>query len=300
MARLSRATRETIQTISVIVLVLILVLVYVVYPLNRSKAFFGRKDIDNYGPKTATADDPALFLQAGLKADTLRMESDGLTSLACITGGFNRPAADSSRGMVVVAMDEQFDRSKVAPIVTAMADSGFAVCAFDQRAVGASTGKYTSDGQLESQDIEALISYLEIHGKLHHPLIVIGHGVGADAAILASADEKRIDGVLALEPYLTTDRLVAELRQQHSLIWFPFWKPTLWFWYKTRSGYVIDPRSLAEVKGLTTRTVLATANAGSPELAALKQGTSPELLRVIPVPGSDMELIQAALTLARR
>jgi hypothetical protein len=300
MARLSRATRETIQTISVIVLVLILILVYVVYPLNRSKAFFGRKDVDNYGPKTAIANDPTPFVQAGLKADTVKMESDGLTSLACVALGTGRQTTDSARGMVIVAMDDELDRIKAAPVAAALVDSGFTVWAYDQRGVGASTGSYHSDGQLEAQDIEALVSYLELHGRLRHPLVVVGRGVGADAAMLAPTEEKRIDGVVAIEPYLTTTRMVAELRKQHGLIWFPFWEPTVWWWYKTRSGYVIEPRTMAEIKGLTTRTVLATANAGSPELAALKQGTSPELLRVISVPGTDMELVQAVLSLARR
>jgi pimeloyl-ACP methyl ester carboxylesterase len=299
MARLSRATRETILTISVLVAAILVILVFVVYPLNRSKVFFGRQDIDKFDPKVKTANDPALFVQDGLVVDTVRIEADGLTNLAAVAILPSGSAATSPRGQVILPLSEEFDRTKAASVAKLLADSGFSVWAFDQRAVGFSTGKYHSDGQLESQDLEGLVSYLELHSKLHHPLVVVGYGLAGDAALFASAEEKRIDAVLAVNPNLTTEHQVAELRQQHSLIWFPFWKNVLWWWYKIRSGYAANFRTLDDLKPLAIRSIIAASQGGSPELAKLKALTPPELLRITPVPGSDQELVNLIIGLTR-
>jgi hypothetical protein len=299
MARMSRATRETLQTISVLVAAILVILVYVVYPLNRSKVFFGRQDIDKFDPKLKPANDPTLFVQAGLAADTVRVEADGLTELAAVSIPAAGTFATAPRAQVILPLSDEFDRTKAAPLAKLLADSGFSVWVYDQRATGSSTGTYHSDGQLEAQDLEALVSFLELHGKIHHPMIAVGHGLGGDATLVASMEEKRIDAVLAISPFLTTAHQVAELRRQHGLIWFPFWENILWWWYKIRSGDAADYRTVSDLRPLTTRSIIAASESGNPELAKLRELTGPELLRIAPVPGSDEELAKLIIGLTR-
>jgi hypothetical protein len=296
MAKISRATRETIQTILVLVLAIALILVYVVYPLNRSKAFFGRVGLDNYSEKIKPINDPAPLDSAASKIDTVRLEADGLTNLACVSA-----VSAGGRGTVIIPLTEQYDRSKAAGVVKILADSGFALWLYDQRAVGASTGKYHSDGQLESQDLESVVSYLELHGKLTHPVIAVGFGLAGDAAMLATAEEKRLDAVLAVDPYLTTERMVTEVRKSHSIIWFPFWQKLLWWWYKTRSGYAIDFRTTGDLKPVAGRTLLELSpdRIASADAARLKDISPAELLRIIPVESSDQDLVRQIISLTR-
>lgn len=301
MAKISRATRETIQTILVLVLAIALIVVYVIYPLNRSKAFFGRTRLDSYNEKVKPANDPAPLGQIAAKIDTVRVEADGLTNLACVSA-LNSPATgQASRGTVIIPLTDEYDRGKAAGVSRMLADSGFVLWLYDQRATGTSTGKYHSDGQLESQDVEAIVSYLELHGKLTHPVIVLGFGLAGEAAMLATAEEKRVNAVVAVNPYLTSERMITELRQGRSLIWFPFWKNILWWWFKTRSGYAIDLRGTNDIKPVAAKTVveLSPDRIGSADAARLKEVSPPELLQIIPVESSDQDLVRQIISLTR-
>jgi hypothetical protein len=296
MARISRATRETIKTIIVLVIIILLILVYIVYPLNRSKSFFGRPNVDSFDPKVKPANNTVLFDSAGVQTDTFRIEPDGLTSLAVISC---KPSARfaKTRGLFLIPTDDRYTRAKVVPLARALTDSGFAVITYDQRASGASTGKYFSDGQIEAQDLEAVIADLEIHGRLVSPLVAVGHGQSGDAVLLASLEENRLTGVVAMEPYLTTPKFIATLRADRGSIWFPFWEPVIWWWYKIRSGYAIDPRRTVPEPKCRVLLALSTQSFNSQDVSSLKTKLGPGILRIMPVPETEVQLADALVSL---
>lgn len=299
MARISRAVRETINTILVILAVLIVVFIYLVYPLNRTKAFMARPETEGEtSDSLMLPNDLTSFTEAGLTADSLRIESDGITKLAAAS---LLPKDSVPRGLAILIPSEQRDRSQVVNLAKVCLDSGLAVVTYDQRATGSSTGIYRSDGQQEATDLEAVIAYLEIHGQIHHPLVVVGYNAGGDAALLTAIEETRIDALAAVSPYLTTDRMIDELRKTKSLVWFPFYRTMFWWWYDIRSSYAAAYRNVADLKAPSVPAILVVDAAQQSEASVQtlsKAATEP--LTVKPVTISDAELIGSLLALARK
>ncbi len=289
MAWLSRTAKETIKTIAVLLLAAILIVVYVIYPLNRTKALMARSDINSFKAEPLPANDPSAFVAAGLAVDTFRVEADGLTKLACVRISPKTTPAQSLRGLAILVHREGLDRTSLVETARALADSGVEVVAYDQRASGLTTGKFRSDGQLEASDLEALIGYLEIQGRLKHPLTILGWGIGGDAALDAEIDESRINQVIAIDPYITSERMVRQLLKKNNAMWFPFNQTIFWWWYKIRSGYAIDYRTADGLVAVKCRTIigLPSDQLGDPEVKKLTDISSKELLTVIPVEQVD-------------
>ena len=290
MAKMSRATKDTIQTIAVIVVVILLVLIYVVYPLNRSKALWARPDIETYKPTPLLTNDPAAFLAEGILIDTFRVEADGLTNLACVRLRSAATPAQKPKGLVLLIPREHESRATLVDTAKQLVGAGFEVITYDQRGTGLSTGKYIGDGSLEASDLGALIGYLEIHSELSHPLIAVGFGLGADAALLAEGDEQRIDRVIGIDPSITSERMFQADIQKAGVIWFPFSQSTLWTWYKLRSGYTVTLRTIENIAAVHCHTILAVspACAGTAELRRLAEVSPRELLVVKPILGFDL------------
>lgn len=298
MARLSRATRETIKTILVILAVLILVFIYLVYPLNRTNAFMGRPEIAGQPADTLLPNDLTPFIEAGLSADSMRIEADGLTKLAT---AYIKSKDSIPKGLAILIPSEQQDRTQIIGLARAFHDSGLAVVAYDQRATGGSSGLYHSDGQLETVDLEAVIAHLEIHGQISHPLVVVGYNAGADAALLASIEESRIDAIAAIEPYLTTDRMIDAIREKKSLVWFPFYRTMFWWWYNIRSNSAASYREIADLRAPAAPTILAVRSEQQTDPAILAIKTSAgEPLEIKSVPITDSDLVAGLLALTRK
>ncbi len=300
MARLSRQTRENIKIAVVLIVAALLIFTYVIYPLNRTKALMGRDNIDSYQATPLPQNDPSAFVAVGLKPDTFRIETDGLTNIACLRLS---PADNSKpvRGLVIAIPSERQDRNSLAPLVKDLVDSGFAVVTYDQRASGLSTGRYHGDGQYEANDVEAIIAELDIRKQIHHPLVVVGFAAGADAGLLASLEEKRIDDVLAVNPYLTTTRLLDQLRSKYNTFWFPFFRTIIWWWYDIRSSYAMSYRETEDLKAVGCRTILSTdasTETGS-DIQRLKSISQPELLTVKSDQDNERALIADIMALAK-
>jgi len=289
MPRISRKWKDAIQTIIFLLVVAAIVTVYIIYPLNRVKVSMGRTNLDDYNPDSTAANDPTAFVEAGLTPDTFRVESDGLTTLACLYLTPNVDSLDSVKGTVFLVHDDGADRDAMAPLARLFVDSGFAVVAFDQRASGRSTGEYRGEGYYEANDILEIIRYLDIRERIIHPLIIIGHSLGGDAALLAALEEKRIDAVVAANPYLTTRRLQDILKKQYDMYWFPFFRTVMWWWYGIRSSYAAPYRDIDDIKAVACRTLLLTNAevADDNEIQRIKELSSPELLESKTIPDSD-------------
>ena len=278
MAKISRQTREIINIVLFFVVVGLLLTFYVIYPLNRTKALMGRADIDDFNYDSLPPNDPALFVEAGLTADTFRTEIDITTTLA---GLYIEPAADSlnpetrktPKGTVFLVPDERLDRNSMIPLTKMFSDSGFAVVTYDQRASGLSSGKYHGEGFYEANDLEELIPYLELRGRINHPLTVIGYSLGADAALLAAAEEKRIDKVVAVNPYLTTIRYQNMTKEEHGTLWMPFFRTIMRWWFNMRSGYAAPYREIDDIQPAACPTLMLVDGdrMDAPENARIKE-----------------------------
>ncbi len=255
--KMSQTTREIIKTAIFLTIVGILVAVYVVYPLLKSKTAMGRQDgEESLKIESLPPNDPAACVEAGLVCDTFRVEADGITALAALYIAASPDSLAAEPGTVILLHADTSNRNALLPWAQQFTDSGYHVVLYDQRASGYSSGSYHGEGWYEANDLEEMIAWLELHDRLTHPLFVVGRGVGADAALLASLEEPRIDGAVAIEPYLSTDRMWDMKRKEHGLYWFPFHKTMLWWWYNIRSSYAAAYREVGDLEAVPNPTLL--------------------------------------------
>lgn len=288
--KLSRQTKEIIQTVIFLVVIAILIMAYVVYPLNRTKHMLARKDIDTFSSDSLVFNDPTIFTDSGLVVDTFRVEADGLTNLA----GIYIPI-DSQKtllGTAILLPQEDTNRTSLIPLIKQMHNLGYIVVTYDQRATGESTGKYHGEGYYEANDLMAVISYLELREEIKHPLFIVGYRLGGDGAILASDEEHRINGIVAINPYLTTKRMQDILKKRYKTIWFPFYRTIMWWWYNMRSGYAAPYRNIDDIKPITCRTLLILDKTfeNNSEVKRFKKISPENLLTILPKPNSESEL----------
>lgn len=111
-------------------------------------------------------------------------------------------------------------------MIKAFLDKGYNVFAFDFRNSGKSGGKLTSLGYNEKDDLLGAIDYITQQGSKH--IILMGFSTGASASILAAAENKSVDAVIADSPYADLkDYLDNNLNTLTKLPPFPFNKTVL-------------------------------------------------------------------------
>jgi len=294
---MNQTVKEVLQIVVFLAVVGLLLAAFLILPLNRTKTALARPDIDEFNPDSLPANDPTLFVEAGLTVDTFRIDADGLTNLACL---IVHPAAVDSllpapRGSAILLHDEREDRGALLPLVKRLADSGFLVCVYDQRATGLSGGTYHGDGQLEATDLAEVMAYLAVRDEIVHPMVLVGFGVGADAVLLRSREETRVDGVVAVDPYLTTDRWLDLIMAEHGMFWLPFSHYMFTFWYEMRSNYTIEGRTEDDLQGVIHPTLLLVSQEylDDPEIRLLAERSGEELIHVAPRPENREELLEA-------
>ncbi len=284
---MKRQTKENIQIVIFFLIVVWLIFFYIVYPLNRTKAMMGRADLDDYKERADTliANEAALWIQAAWTPDTFRVETDGLTSIA----GLICVSLDSAIGTVILLHDDGENRDSVLSLALAFLSSNYSVVAYDQRAAGRSTGEYRGDGWLEGNDLTEIIAYLDLRHQLTHPMTVVGFGAGADAAILSSLNENRIEAVVAMNPYLSSSRWLDILKTKHETWWFPFFRTVMWWYYGLRSSYAAPYRELDNIQALKVPTMLFVEEPllSDPEVLRLKELSSDTLLTLHPTPTDE-------------
>jgi len=298
MAKISRQVKEILQIVVFLLIVGALVYFYVIYPLGKTKTIMARENIDEYNSDSLLINDPTVYIEAGLVPDTFRIESDGLTKLACL---YILPTLDSLtsvRGTVFLVHDEKSDRNAMFSLTQKLSDSGFALVVYDQRASGYSSGKYHGEGQYEASDIVELVGYLNLRERIVHPLSIVGFSLGGEAALLAALEEKRIDRVIAVDPYLSTQRMMNSFFKEYNLLWFPFRKTMFWWWYNIRSSYAATQRDLKDIDPVACKTLLfiPESNMNDKEVAKIKELSESELLEIKATPTSSDELENEIIT----
>lgn len=297
MALISRQTKEIINIVLFLLIAGLLFTFYIVYPLNRTKVILGRVDIEEYTADSLPANDATSYFEVGLAADTFRVETDGKTNLACL---YIPPSSIDTAiisGTAFLIHGDGKNRDDMVGLARQLFDSGWAVVTFDQRAVARSSGKYFGDGQPEATDIQTLVADLELRNRIFHPLVLVGFDRGADGALLASSEEARINGVVAINPYLTTQRMQDMLKERYDTYWFPFYRYIMWFWYEIRSGSAITYRKVGDIKPVACPTIVITAPSAieSDELHRLVDQSDKSLLMTRTDAPSDSVIVSSLM-----
>jgi len=294
MAKMSQTVKEIIKTGIFLVIVGLLVTFYIIYPLTRTKTMMGRTDIDTYQKDSVGVNDPTACTDYELACDTFRVSSDGMTTLA---GLYITPEPfdpNTVLGTVILLNADTTTRESMLPWAKQFVDSGYIVILYDQRATGLSTDTYHGEGRYEASDLVSVIGYLDLRDKISHPLAVIGETVGADAGYLASLEEPRIDGVVAINPYLSTTRMWDILKKRHDMLPIPFFRTIMWWWYDIRSGYAAPYRSVDDIEPVAVPTLVfvPSDDLESAEVQKLKAESETDLLEVEADPTDSTVLLE--------
>lgn len=223
---MTKKTKEAIKATLAIVLAVLAVILLWIYPLYESGKIVSRIEIS---PEDSIIDLPAL------PGDKMTIVTEDNIDL---NGSYFK--SDSARGTVIL-LHGLFDGcvSQIAK-ANALHEVGFNVVLYDQRAYGESKGEYRSGGYFEANDLQSVVSRLDLEDRLIRPTIVWGEDHGATAALRASQQERRIEYLILENPVVNgrdwQERVVAhdELSAPQLML------PLIWWWMKQKSGYEIS------------------------------------------------------------
>jgi pimeloyl-ACP methyl ester carboxylesterase len=287
MAKLmSKKTREIVQTIAVIVIILLLVGFYIVYPLITVSKMVSRPDKDKFDdPEFQYANNDSFFIDSGLTPDTFAISTDDNIRLAALYFYPDTAIIDSITGTVILIHSDNKNRTSLFPYIRPLLNAGLAVVIYDQRGSGFSGGKFRTAGIYEADDLVQLIVDLNFHDQLYPPLTVAGFGVGGDAAIYASQKDKRINGVVAIDPYLTSTRWLSILTKRHHLLAIPLYKMVYFWWYQKLTGFPFSRTGVDDIRPIETKTIL---------IASQSELEEPEYQRFIELSPEEVTTVSQA------
>lgn len=185
--------------------------------------------------------------------------------------GWWLPAAEP-RGSVVMVHGLNRSRIEMIRRVPFVHDAGWNALVFDLRHHGESSGKATTFGAKEKQDVEAAAQLAR--SRTPGPVVLWGVSLGAASAMLAAADDPAIAGVICDSSYRSLDDTVrhhVELarRWRWWLALVPSWPVAdeVLFWMGRRGAF--DPASVdvrAAAARLAGRPALFVANSEDPRM----------------------------------
>ena len=139
----------------------------------------------------------------------------------------NVPAGGQPLGTIVYCHGFQRSRVEMLPMAQFGAHLGYDGLLFDFRHQGESGGKISSIGYWERLDAEAAADYALDQEKAPHPVILWGVSMGAAAALMAAAEDPRVNAVISDSTFLSFDSVIksnyyAILRRvRRHRPWFP-------------------------------------------------------------------------------
>ncbi|MDD4052859.1 MAG: alpha/beta fold hydrolase [candidate division Zixibacteria bacterium] len=223
---MTKKTREAVKATLAIILVVILIFVLWIYPLNQAGKIVSRPEGDTGQP---TASLP------GVVGDTLTVISEDNQKLAGILFKTSSP-----KGTFVLVHGLFGDRNSQLEKAKMLVDSGFDVMVYDQRGYGQSEGKYRSGGYYEAEDVQEVVSLLDLKNLLIHPVIIWGEDQGATAAFRAWPLERRIDFVVAENLVANGHDWQKRVIRKQDMSAPDLLLPVVWWWMKLKSSYEIS------------------------------------------------------------
>lgn len=275
MARImSKKIREIVQTSTVLLLIVLFVAFYIIYPLITVRKMTSRPEADKFkDPEFVLKNNDSLFIENGFVPDTFDVATVDNIRLAA---AYFRPDSahfDSLRATAIIIHDIHNDRNSMLPYIQPLLDSGIGVVLYDQRACGLSGGKYHTPGIFEAEDLNQVIVNLKYHDRIIRPLIAVGFGVGADAAMLASEEEMRLDHIIAIDPNLTPNRWITKAKDDWGAFTIPLYKMVYYWWYKKLTGFPYDRYGVDGIQPLNAKTliIMSEQNSAEDEMERLKE-----------------------------
>ncbi len=233
-----------------------------------------RPEADKFkDPEFALKNNDSLFIENGFVPDTFDVATVDNIRLAA---AYFRPDSahfDSLRATAIIIHDIHNDRNSMLPYIQPLLDSGIGVVLYDQRACGLSGGKYHTPGIFEAEDLNQVIVNLKYHDRIIRPLIAVGFGVGADAAMLASEEEMRLDHIIAIDPNLTPNRWITKAKDDWGAFTIPLYKMVYYWWYKKLTGFPYDRYGVDGIQPLNAKTliIMSEQNSAEDEMERLKE-----------------------------
>lgn len=166
---------------------------------------------------------------------------DGLT----LSGWFlPAPFPSEAQGVIAFCHGYPQNRLEMLPYAQFLHAAGFAALVFDFRALGRSEGSLCSFGYEEVADLHGALDYLDSRPDTEAlPKGVLGLSLGAAVAIMASAQDERVQAVVAEAPY---PNLRDALNRRCSVLFGPLGKsvaaPILWW---AKRWIPLDPSAVS-------------------------------------------------------
>lgn len=298
MAKLmSKKTRENVLTGIVLAVIILFIIFFIIYPLVRVKDITSRRYSEGQSAdQFSFSNNPSFFTDKGLKPDTFNVTTDDNLLLAALHFYPDSASFDSIRGTVVLIHPMGENRTSLENYIKPLLDSGLAVILYDQRASGQSEGKYYSPGVYEADDLNQVLTHLKLRDQIINPVIAVGFELGADAAIFASRKEDRIDGLVAIDPYLHTSRWITLLKQRDELFSIPFYRTIYFWWYQKRSGFPDGRTGPDDIAAIPVKsTVYLPEDFMDSDEVGILRGLSEESVTIQPIPEDSTELFTQVL-----
>ncbi len=110
-----------------------------------------------------------------------------------LAGWYAPPAPEKNGTVILVLHGSQANRLGSLPQARVLHEAGYGVLAYDQRALGESTGSRTSSGWYDARDISPIIDYLAARPEVDGERIGgVGLSLGAHILLTAGPDEPRL------------------------------------------------------------------------------------------------------------
>ena len=106
------------------------------------------------------------------------------------------------------------------PWALRLAEEGWRSVLVDLRGHGQSTGREVYYGLQETRDLSQLLDAVSGHGRLTHPVAVLGESYGAALALRWKACEPRLSAAVAIAPYAVLSNAVLNLCHDNAR-WLP-------------------------------------------------------------------------------
>jgi pimeloyl-ACP methyl ester carboxylesterase len=239
---MTKKTKEAIKASAAIVIALAAVFILWIYPLNQAGKIIGRPD------QAPAMPDPADF---GLAYDTLSFMTEDNIQLEGMALTAATQDSDSVKGLVILIHGLFEGASSQFKKAAALAENGYQVIIYDQRAYGKSAGEYRSGGYYEGNDLQEVLYRLDLQDQIIHPLIVWGEEHGATAALRAWEDEEKIDFVIAENPVVDGRDWQKRVRDHDDRSAPNIILGIIWWWMKQDSGYeiTVDKNDISDAFG---------------------------------------------------
>lgn len=206
-----RWTKRILLTLGVLVFLFIFVVVpyFFSHLITHAKTRSFELKISDTPATYGVAYQDVVF--AAADAETLNAgdenASNGAVSFVPAISGWYLPH-DSARAVIIYAHGLFRSRQEVLERACELWQHGYAGLILDMRRHGTSTGRITSMGFLERNDILGAVTYLRDQRQLDLPIVAYGVSMGAAATLLAGAESQEIDAIIVDSSFLSFENTI--------------------------------------------------------------------------------------------